>query len=173
MDLKTYQARAVATAEPRAYHSNYLIPALVAEFGEVQGHRSKGYWHDKSASEVGELIAHEYGDIAWITAVALYAREVFELTAEQETRYVIPRRGQENVSPEVSIGSLIHRIFITWHDGDPADTLVHFLVRLWLTLEQHVPNITQWSFDEVLQANLDKLASRAERGVLQGNGDTR
>ena len=30
-----------------------------------------------------------------------------------------------------------------------------------------------WSLEEVAQANLDKLASRKERGVIEGNGDYR
>ena len=30
-----------------------------------------------------------------------------------------------------------------------------------------------WSLEEVAQANLDKLASRKERGVIDGNGDYR
>ena len=30
-----------------------------------------------------------------------------------------------------------------------------------------------WSLEEVAQANLDKLASRKERGVIDGNGDNR
>lgn len=30
-----------------------------------------------------------------------------------------------------------------------------------------------WSLEQVAQANLDKLASRKERGVIDGNGDNR
>lgn len=30
-----------------------------------------------------------------------------------------------------------------------------------------------WSLEQVAQANLDKLASRKERGVIDGNGDYR
>lgn len=34
-------------------------------------------------------------------------------------------------------------------------------------------NVMGWSLDDVAQANLDKLASRKERGVIDGNGDNR
>lgn len=30
-----------------------------------------------------------------------------------------------------------------------------------------------WSLEEIAQMNLDKLASRKERGVIEGNGDNR
>lgn len=34
-------------------------------------------------------------------------------------------------------------------------------------------SIMGWSLNDVAQANLDKLASRAKRGVIDGNGDFR
>lgn len=34
-------------------------------------------------------------------------------------------------------------------------------------------SVMGWTFDEVASENLDKLASRKERGVIDGNGDTR
>lgn len=34
-------------------------------------------------------------------------------------------------------------------------------------------HIMGWSLEEVAQLNLDKLASRAERNVIDGNGDNR
>lgn len=34
-------------------------------------------------------------------------------------------------------------------------------------------NVMGWSLEDVAQANLDKLASRKERGVIDGNGDNR
>ena len=34
-------------------------------------------------------------------------------------------------------------------------------------------NMMGWSLEQVAQANLDKLASRKERGVIDGNGDNR
>lgn len=33
--------------------------------------------------------------------------------------------------------------------------------------------ILEWKLDDVAQENLDKLASRKERGVIDGNGDNR
>ena len=34
-------------------------------------------------------------------------------------------------------------------------------------------DVMGWSLEEVAQANIDKLASRKERGVIQGDGDNR
>lgn len=34
-------------------------------------------------------------------------------------------------------------------------------------------SVMNWEFEDVAQGNLDKLASRKERGVIDGNGDNR
>lgn len=34
-------------------------------------------------------------------------------------------------------------------------------------------DVMEWTLEEVAQANIDKLASRKERGVIQGDGDNR
>lgn len=34
-------------------------------------------------------------------------------------------------------------------------------------------DVMGWTLEEVAQANIDKLASRKERGVIQGDGDNR
>lgn len=42
---------------------------------------------------------------------------------------------------------------------------------LWFVA--HLAHRFGWSLDEVAQLNLDKLADRAKRGVIVGNGDNR
>lgn len=37
----------------------------------------------------------------------------------------------------------------------------------------HLAHRFEWSLDDVAQMNLDKLADRAKRGVIVGNGDNR
>lgn len=170
MELKEYQERATATAEPRAYDLEYLIPGIVSEVGELLGQQAKAHWHGWDEARLMDAALLEYGDIAWLTAVLLKVHG--KDNALPLTRVRSP---YTPVQQFIGIASNLH---MAWTVGDLEDAprtgwITEEAARMWRRLEQHAEAVTGQPFDVVLGANLAKLASRAERNVLRGSGDYR
>ena len=175
MKLEEYQSTALLTAQEEAFDHAYLIPGIVGETGELFGHRAKGHWHGWDEDRLRTAKVGEYGDIAWMTAILLHTQGVAEL-----------RKGGHHLRevPPITVWGTLPD---PWHLLlQKANNLYHLYsqqpthcyiqgeaIQLWLLLERHCETITGASWTEVLQYNLDKLASRAERGVLRGAGDLR
>jgi len=167
MNLQEYQAQALATALPSALSRAYLIPGIVAEVGEMFGKKAKAVrdeWHEEAL--LIEM-AKEYGDVAWMTAVLLEVEQVRTITERHNPR-VLSFLGK---SPN-PLTSILARVNVLanedFHEYVPTEAQ-----GLWLDLAHNCFAITGRSFDHVLQLNLDKLASRQQRGVLTGSGDNR
>jgi hypothetical protein len=170
MTLAQYQTDALATAQPEAFSLEYLIPMIVGETGELFGHRAKGFWHGWDADVLQTELVAEYGDIAWGTAVLLYTQEVHEISATLQASS--HRWAGFKVDPWQQLldnASSLHLMY--------SETQLQWLPttaqQMWQTLERNSEAITGAPFAEVLANNIDKLASRAARGVLQGKGDHR
>lgn len=172
MELKEYQVGATSTAEPRAYDLQYLVPGLVGELGELFGQRAKGHWHGWTEEKLLGELTLEYGDIAWLTAVLLKRLDVdtVDMSQAEDARHTA-WMGQS--SPWQQIMGMVSGIHLLWVEGYGDNHLVQQASLLWAALQAHSLTITGNSFDVVLQVNLDKLASRAARNVLQGAGDHR
>ena len=74
-----------------------------------------------------------------------------------------------NVGPDINAydGALPNDSYREFHDGmkkELGDVM-------WFCA--HIANQFGWTLEEVAQLNLDKLADRAKRGVIVGNGDNR
>lgn len=171
MNLLEYQLAAASTAEAPAYDTRYHVPGIVSEFGELQGHHAKAFWHDRDPSDTARHIVLEYGDLLWLTAIALQACGVTK--ESQFPVHIRQPRTYPNQAPEAAIAHAIHRIYMTWLDEDPSDVLATYWAHLWVTLLTYAQDITGQPADTVMQANLDKLADRAARGQLRGDGDDR
>lgn len=161
MKLYDYQVAARRTAEPRAFHLEYLVPGIVGETGELIGHMAKGFWHE---IDVQDKMMLEYGDICWQTALLLHVEGVHD---------VAPLAEKVPTDPRVVLVQSAGYMYQFYCDASTRQYVKSEAVHLWRLLEASCLTITGHSFESVLQANLDKLASRAERGVLKGSGDHR
>lgn len=152
--LAEYTPDALATAEPRAFDLEYLLPGLVGEAGELVGEFAKRHWHGTPRTD--EIIS-EYGDLAWLTAVLLH-REGVESTAHVTTlRYMR--------DPDSALELIISRAFGVYRSGD--DTRAARAAGLWVALQDHARVVTSVTFEDVLRANLDKLEARSGAGQLR------
>lgn len=161
MDLKEYQRLALATAQPEAFSPDYLVPGIVGEVGELLGQRAKAHWHGWPEAQLQAQLVKEYGDVAWMTAVLLHTYDVDQV-------HVPPSWFIRH--PELRLLRLATNLY---EDYCYAASFYGPAARLWQVLAGAAEEVTGSSFDHVLQVNLDKLASRAERGVLRGAGDDR
>lgn len=163
--LAEYQRAAISTADPEAFRPDYLLPSLVGEIGELFGQRGKSVWHGWSEEKLRDALVLEYGDVAWMTAVLLHTME--ERTTGDPITSDCERTAWDSL---LSQSNLVY-----WSGTHPQ---AHGWLRndtklMWQTLAGNSQLITGAPFDYVLTANLDKLRSRAERGVLKGSGDYR
>lgn len=172
MNLSEYQKKALSTAAPVAHTYEYLAHGLIGEVGEFAGRIAKGVWKgDRESSAYTTDLALEYGDIAWMTAVLLNKQGIHGRDAWGQPHATPHEPGADHATPLGEImgeAGHLYRIYACNLVGYSLDAR-----RLWDLLEAHCPVITSHTFDAVLQMNLDKLASRAARGVLIGNGDHR
>lgn len=170
MELKEYQERATATAEPRAYDLAYLVPGIVSEVGELLGQQAKAHWHGWTPERLQDAALLEYGDIAWLTAVLLKVNGRSNVLPLPRVRSVD--------TPTQQLVTIARDLHLAWSvDGfssaDREDWVAQEAVRMWRRLELHAEAVTGHPFDVALERNLAKLASRAERNVLRGAGDYR
>lgn len=175
LTLAGYQQRAETTAEPRAYDLEYLVPGIMGEVGELFGQRAKAHWHSWMPSKLVDQLAKEYGDICWMTALLLKSRGITDLDP------VYPAAGGVRwgrMDPHHALLSASQNVHLQWlmeMEGisDSEKWMDESVCRLWRVLRAHCEDITGVPFQDVLHANLEKLASRAARGVLRGSGDDR
>ena len=161
--LDTYTAQALATAQPEAFSLDYLVPGIVGEVGEMFGHVAKACWHGRPLSELEVDLVKELGDVAWMTATLLHVQGATLETAR------LPRPGADPWHILLQRSTALHQYYSEGLD----DYLGEAAARLWVHLANACEDITGSSLEHVLAVNLDKLASRAARGTLRGNGDNR
>lgn len=175
LTLAAYQAKAVVTAEPRAFELEYLVPGILGEVGELFGQEAKAHWHGWPAEKLQTELVSEYGDICWMTALLLETRKVHQLQptfpANGSARYGV----QE---PKYQLSSAALTLYRNYLLEDHAlserdEWLDESAERLWRLLRENCLLITRTPFQDVLHYNLQKLADRAARGVLRGSGDHR
>lgn len=163
MNLSEYQPLAVSTAVPPALSRDYLVPMIVGEVGELFGKVAKAHRDGWSTERLQADLVKEYGDIAWGTAVLLHHLGASELPFATYSR-------------DTTLQSLLYEagnVYEAWSAGFSAQFQIMAAARLWHVLEANCETLTGHSWETVLQANVNKLASRAERGTIQGSGDNR
>lgn len=169
--LANYQARAAATAQPAAYDYAYLVPMIVGETGELFGQRAKAVWHGWSAAELRDELVSEFGDICWGTAILLEMEGVRSISGN----ILLPGRslwGSE-LDPWQTLLQKASNLHLMYVAGENRRYLQGQAQQMWQTLEKTCGAITGATFEQVLDANIAKLASRAARGTLVGSGDHR
>lgn len=171
MELAEYQVAAARTAQPAAYDRAYLVPMIVGETGELFGQRAKAVWQGWDDARLNAELVREYGDIAWGTAILLDLEGVRDLRDYSLNHPRTVWGGQLDPWHVVLQKASAVHLFST--QADTSRFVASEAAQLWMALHLHCQTITGSPWETVLQVNLDKLASRAARGVLQGAGDHR
>jgi NTP pyrophosphatase (non-canonical NTP hydrolase) len=189
-----YQRRAMATAiYPREHAVVYPALDLAGEAGEVC-EKIKKALRDHGGKIDQDVLAKELGDVLWYLAAmasdlertlgdtnitnGLSMSEFQEISTEQ---YEIITPVRMAFALSVYVSSVSHRIARSWIDGDgsviPSETAKQEIFGLHvqrvlegIAIMAHSLNL---SLEDIARANLDKLADRAKRGVIGGEGDER
>lgn len=170
MKLSDYQARALETALPTALNWDYITNNLLAETYEfaakVYGGKAKKI-RDGKDPDTAALVA-ELGDIAWHVAVGLSLYEVDSVGKYSSFCSIdTPEKLAESLLEDVNQAYLQ-----SFHEDEEWEG-IDWLESVWSMLESFTHPALGMSFDEVLEANLAKLADRKDRGVIGGSGDER
>lgn len=168
LTLSVYQDRASATADPRAFDLEYLIPGIVGEVGELFGQRAKAHWHGWDREQLNKELVSEFGDICWQTAILL---KRYKVHAVHPAFY---EAGTPQGDPWLELQMCATNLNGVYSLFDRTDYQIEQRAqRLWVLLESSCQTITGHCFRHVLEANLAKLADRQARGVKLGQGDHR
>lgn len=184
-DLAAYQTAALATALPTAHSTEYLLPGLLSELGELAGVLAKEY-RDSTPINYEDRLS-EMGDVAWVVAVWLHdigitTTNIDNLGVSNETISKNPLTHPIDVVGLML--SLTEPLVSSCADlrvnpsTTPAGGVVakNVLLTLWRLLEFYAPTITpnmEDPFKAALDSNIAKLTSRQARGKLGGSGDHR
>lgn len=167
MTFEEYQKEAVKFRLESANNEDYLTLGLISEVGEAAGKLAKrirdGVFDEKA-------FVKELGDILWFVAnLADFYDNKF---GENNSTYLKECLNEKAYMPKLPTGTLMRLIdnYKCWSlrcDERPQAfsciirNIASYAVQLGYTSEQ------------VAEMNLSKLRSRANRGVIQGNGDER
>lgn len=167
MKFEDYQEKALETALETALTEGYLVPGLIAELGEVLS------LFAKNTRDGGDLdldaLAKEIGDCYWFIAVC---GEHFDHYLSFDTIGDIYQSEDkfDSTTPQVAVYAMIYgAVEEAAKFNEFSDDLLRGILE-GLSILEYKFGLDR---DNVLQMNLDKLASRKERGVLGGSGDNR
>ena len=155
--IENYQEHAMKTCLPSAKNWEYATHNYRAELFELLAKIESFYakhirdGDDFDKSKYLDKIADEIGDCCWQLALICELRnEQFEWHYKNKVDW-----GLYAMLSHIDFKSCIYDV--------------------WRELGRIEGAVKMFDFDinEILQRNVDKLASRAERGVLKGNGDER
>ncbi|GAA1046070.1 MazG nucleotide pyrophosphohydrolase domain-containing protein [Rothia amarae] len=167
MKLSDYQARALETALPTALTPEYLAPMIVGEVGELFGALAKSMRDGWDEERTKQTLTKELGDVAWGVAVCMHELGITEEPPVDEEA--------EGIGDSAALGMLLSlaSYLAKFHYHSDKAQMGESLIAMWIALRAFAYSITGLSFDEVLEANLAKLADRKQRGVIGGSGDER
>lgn len=175
--LAEYQRRAGETQTESARSAEYLMPGLIAEAGEIMGAYAKMIRdHGGQLTDAArELFKKEAGDVCWFIfreaeragfSIADWDTDVSDQPAPL---YELCRKlVQATLSYEESWRSDILRTSQDW-----LNTVTEMELQCIWFCTKRIIRACGLTVDEVLQANLEKLADRKRRGVISGSGDKR
>lgn len=146
--------------------TRYLPFALIGEVGELSEHVAKMYRGDYAEINM-DFCKRELGDILWMLANIASEYDI-DTTFEFEQ---LPKA--DPVPLEQAIAALAMEcatLVMHWSRGD-----MFYSVGLRASLNEfeNVCGALGLIGSDVAQGNLNKLAERAERGVIKGDGDER
>jgi NTP pyrophosphatase (non-canonical NTP hydrolase) len=155
--IKNYQKHAMKTCLPSARNWDYATHNYRAELFEllakIESFHAKQIRDGDDFDETKYLdkIKDEIGDCYWQLALICELRnERFKSNYEGKVEW-----SSYNRVMNMDFESCISDVWIEF-------ARIDFIVEMF-----------DFDINEILQRNIDKLASRAERGVIKGNGDER
>lgn len=144
MTLDEYQELAYMTCTPASYTDEYLDFGYVAEVGELAGKLGKRVRGD----DIRDFsIMLEIGDIAWMIAIKA-------------------RLHSEKLSLLPLVPCFYGTVFDLMHQSEDD-------FNLKISILKNVCEKLGFDFNTCLHMNIDKLASRMDRGTIMGSGDNR
>jgi NTP pyrophosphatase (non-canonical NTP hydrolase) len=172
MNLSEFQKLAVTTAiYPREYAVEYPLLGLFGEAGEI-ANKVKKRLRDNAQND--EAIIAEVGDAFWYVATTAQ-----DCGIELEDGFLLLPKHLPSLTEAVrhlggEIGILLQNAD---NDGlvrhrDYTATSLRKISGYLVAILYHL-DVRECRVGDVLQANIDKLLSRKERGTLQGSGDNR
>lgn len=156
----------------------YVILGLLEETGEVAGVVKKCMRDSDSqyTPAVREKMVKELGDVLWYHTQLLYH---LGLTEEDG----VPPRARTKQNPQMvneTMQTAVLEMCLCcrgiWRTvaAEPADKARQIVaVSHFLDAWAWVVQVFRLSVDEIMQANIAKLQSRMDRGVISGSGDDR
>lgn len=164
-----YQRRAGETQTESARSAEYLIPGLIAEAGEIMGAYAKMIRdHGGQLTDAArELFKKEAGDVCWF--IFREAERAGFSIADWDTGVSDQTMPLDELCRKLVHATLAYEA--SWR-GDILGTSYFWLNYAWFRTKQII-RACGLTVDEVLLANLEKLADRKQRGVIGGSGDER
>lgn len=149
MTIKEYQERAMSTCMDSCNNIAYMAFNLVGEVGEFSSkiakwiRKQKYYFEDNELRICGDMVSPEE------------QKRIFKMSEEEQHKWAREQIDKAMKDHEVNMVELKKEL------GDI----------MWQAFG--IASVLDWEMEEVLQMNLDKLASRKERNVIDGEGDNR
>ena len=186
MNFSVYQQKALETALYPNIGSNILYPmlGLMGESGEVAEKIKKIIRDDNGVMtrERRAAIKGELGDCLWYVATVCA-----EAGLDMGTLYLLAQRAVNNthiadlprlafkLSQQTAHMSMLVEQFVYGPNKGDMDVLAPLSTDITMLFTNMIDLCLACSLDieQVAQSNLEKLASRKQRGVLQGSGDQR
>lgn len=153
MELNAYQQRALETCMPSCDNFSYMMLNLVGEVGELASKIAKHIRKGEMRITDDELTLRESG--IYTANLHMY----FNATKDYESDN--PDDTIEGVNPKLLAELRNAHCAIKGELGDI----------LWQL--SGLCHVMGYTLDDIAESNLAKLASRKERGVIDGNGDNR
>lgn len=175
MRITTYQRKAHETAiYPADKALDYLVPGLLVEVIEL-----------RIAVKFSPKFVGELGDITWFAveicgALGIDVNEVYSPPpAVQKNRKATIAYYEAGINQLIGWAASICNLWVkavrdknSVLSGDDVAEIRSKLVSLFGAVEA-LAALHDKTLSDVFQANIKKLASRAARGVISGNGDER
>ncbi len=186
MDFSVYQQEAMKTALYPNIGSNILYPmlGLMGESGEISGKISKIIRDDGGTitRERRAAIKGELGDVLWFMATVCAEADLdmgnLYLLAQHAINNIhitdLPRLAFKLSQQTAHMSILVEQFIYGPHKGNMS-ILAPLSTDITILFTNMIDLCLACSLDieQVAQSNLEKLASRQKRGVIQGDGDHR
>lgn len=159
MNIKEY-AQEIEDNTKNITDPEYFTLGIFEEYGEVIGKVKRFFRGDYQKDQFREQVKKELGDMLFY--LVSYENRIQHLS---EFRKPKPSRIKQNLRDLGALNLQIENPQSIYHLGIALRSAVDKVTDLASNF-----NLT---LDEIIQTNLDKIHSRAERGVIKGSGDER
>lgn len=146
MTLNDYQQKAMTTCMPSSRNFSYMMLNLVGEVGEFASKIAKLIRKEKATIDINEL--QTCGDPFTSEEVKKMNQKELEEFAKETAYNMIIEQQLQDQELQKEAGDILWQL-------SGLCTVMH------------------WNLEDIAQQNLDKLASRQQRNVIDGNGDNR